>query len=82
MTGGPVREIFVLNTGATIRTVSFGTFQSESGNAGVKDAVLAALAAGYRQIDTAHAYGNEEDVGDAIRKSGVAREDLFIITKL
>jgi 2,5-diketo-D-gluconate reductase A len=77
-----IQKTFPLNTNTTIQAVTFGTFQSETGNSGVEDAVLTALKAGYRQIDTAHAYGNEREVGEAIRKSGIARSELFIITKL
>ena len=47
-----------------------------------KNSVLAALKAGYRHIDTAAAYKNEEAVGEAIRESGIPREELFITTKL
>ena len=47
-----------------------------------KSSVLYALEQGYRMIDTARAYGNEHEVGEAIRESGLAREDLFIVTKL
>ncbi len=47
-----------------------------------EDAVLAALKAGYRHIDTAAIYGNEGSVGDAIKKSGIPRKELFITTKL
>jgi diketogulonate reductase-like aldo/keto reductase len=47
-----------------------------------KSSVLCALEQGYRMIDTARAYGNEHEVGEAIRESGLPREDLFIVTKL
>jgi diketogulonate reductase-like aldo/keto reductase len=77
-----VPQMFLLNTGTTIQAVSFGTFQSEAGNAGVESAVLSALEAGYHQIDTASAYGNEKEVGKAISRSGIARHELFVITKL
>ncbi|MER6592115.1 aldo/keto reductase [Micromonospora purpureochromogenes] len=60
--------------------LGFGTWQA-SGQAGY-DAVLAALDAGYRHIDTATMYGNEEEVGRAIKESGLRREDIFITTKL
>jgi diketogulonate reductase-like aldo/keto reductase len=58
-----------------------GTFQMRSGME-TQQAVLAALEAGYRLIDTAQMYGNEEDVGIALRKSGIPREEIFITTKL
>ncbi|MEV0158284.1 aldo/keto reductase [Micromonospora sp. NPDC050686] len=60
--------------------LGFGTWQA-TGQAGY-EAVLAALDAGYRHIDTATMYGNEEEVGRAIRESGLRREDIFITTKL
>ena len=47
-----------------------------------KDSVLYALKQGYRLIDTAMAYGNEDEVGQAIRESGIPREDIFVVTKL
>lgn len=58
-----------------------GTFQTQRGRE-THDAVLYALQAGYRLIDTAKIYGNEEDVGEAVRKSGIPREEIFITTKL
>ncbi|WP_130332467.1 aldo/keto reductase [Micromonospora kangleipakensis] len=60
--------------------LGFGTWQA-TGEAGYM-AVLAALDAGYRHIDTATMYGNEEDVGRAIQESGLRREDVFLTTKL
>jgi diketogulonate reductase-like aldo/keto reductase len=60
--------------------VGFGTWQA-TGHAAY-DSVRAALDVGYRHLDTATAYGNEEQIGRAIRDSGVPREDLFITTKL
>ena len=47
-----------------------------------KSSVLHAPEKGYRLIDTAMAYGNEHEVGEAIRESGIAREELFVVTKL
>ncbi|MFI6780026.1 aldo/keto reductase [Micromonospora sp. NPDC050276] len=60
--------------------LGFGTWQA-TGRAGY-DAVLAALDTGYRHIDTATVYGNEREVGRAVRESGLRREDVFITTKL
>lgn len=60
----------------------FGTFQGEDGNSKVKDALVAALKNGYRHIDTAAAYGNEKEVGEAIKESGIPRSELFVTTKL
>jgi len=70
-----------LNTGAEIPQVGLGVYQSPRG-AGTRDAVLAALRAGYRHIDTARVYGNEQDVGAAVRASGIPREEIFVTTKL
>ena len=57
-----------------------GTYQARKGEA--REAVLQALEVGYRLIDTASMYGNEEDIGEALRKSGLPREEVFITTKL
>jgi diketogulonate reductase-like aldo/keto reductase len=69
---------FKLNTGADIPSIGFGTWKILP----AKKAVKEALAAGYRLIDTARIYGNERGVGKAIRESGIAREDIFLTTKL
>jgi 2,5-diketo-D-gluconate reductase A len=69
-----------LNDGNAIPSVGLGVFQTPP--KATEQAVSAALGAGYRHIDTAAAYGNEREVGRAIRKSDVAREDIFIVTKL
>lgn len=74
-------DTYTLNNGTKIPIVGFGTWQIPDGQVAY-DSVLAALKAGYRHIDTAAAYGNEESVGKAIADSGVAREDLFVTTKL
>jgi 2,5-diketo-D-gluconate reductase A len=69
-----------LDGGVVMPLVGFGTWQL-TGRRGY-EAVRQALAAGYRHIDTATIYGNEEEVGRAIRDSGVPREEVFITTKL
>ena len=69
-----------LNNGVEMPILGFGVFQV--GPAETEQAVTDALAAGYRLIDTAAAYGNEEAVGAAIAKSGIPRTELFITTKL
>lgn len=74
-------DTYELNNGTQIPIVGFGTWQTPDGQVAY-DSVLAALKAGYRHIDTAAAYGNEESVGKAIADSGVARKDLFVTTKL
>ncbi|KFX96456.1 hypothetical protein V490_03340 [Pseudogymnoascus sp. VKM F-3557] len=66
----------------SIPAVGFGTFQGDDGNGRVKEAVLKALRTGYRHIDTALAYGNEKEVGEAIKESGVPRKEIFVATKL
>lgn len=69
-----------LNNGVTIPQLGFGVFQVPVDE--TQRAVEAALAAGYRHIDTAAAYQNEAGVGAAIAASGIARDELFITTKL
>ncbi|PSR82938.1 GCY protein [Coniella lustricola] len=73
-------KTFTLNTGAKIPAIGLGTWQSKPNE--VKEAVEAALRHGYRHIDTAFAYGNEKEVGDGIKASGVPREEIFLTTKL
>jgi 2,5-diketo-D-gluconate reductase A len=70
-----------LNNGVVMPILGFGVFQVTD-MAECERSVLEAIATGYRLIDTAQSYGNEEAVGSAIKKSGIAREDLFITTKL
>lgn len=74
-------NIITLNDGNKIPAVGFGVFMIENGGPAY-DAVLSALKAGYRHIDTAAAYFNEEDVGRAVRDSGIPREEIFITSKL
>ncbi len=69
-----------LNNGVAMPQVGFGVFQVP--NDDTEAAVSAALEAGYRSIDTAAIYGNEEGVGRAIAASGIARDELFVTTKL
>jgi 2,5-diketo-D-gluconate reductase A len=69
-----------LNTGADMPQLGFGVFQVPAEE--VVEPVLTAIEAGYRSIDTAAIYGNEEGVGKAIADSGVPRAELFITTKL
>ena len=74
-------EYAVLNNGVKMPMEGFGVFQVPD-QAQCEQAVLDAIASGYRLIDTAAAYMNEEAVGKAIAKCGVPREELFITTKL
>lgn len=76
-----LNDTYTLNNGVKIPVVGFGTWQTPDGEVAEKS-VLAALNSGYRHIDTAAAYGNEESVGRAIKKSGIRRDELFVTTKL
>ncbi|MEU4563659.1 aldo/keto reductase [Actinoplanes sp. NPDC023936] len=69
-----------LNNGVQMPIIGFGVYQIPAEQ--TEQAVTDALAAGYRLLDTAAAYQNEEEVGRAIAKSGIAREELFVTTKL
>ena len=71
---------FTLNNGVTMPAIGFGVFQTPPDETEV--AVAEALRVGYRHVDTAAAYGNERGVGDAIRRSGIDRDDVFIETKV
>ena len=70
-----------LNNGIKIPVLGFGVYKTAKGTE-TEQAVLWALEAGYRHIDTASFYGNEIDVGNAIRKSGIPREEIFVTTKI
>lgn len=70
-----------LNNGVEMPVIGFGTWQTPSGEV-AEMSVYNALIAGYRHIDTAAVYKNEESVGDGIIRSGVKREDIFLTTKL
>ena len=74
-------EFFKLYNGVKIPAVGFGTWQVKDGNEAY-ESTLMALEAGYRHIDTAYVYGNEASVGRALHDSGIAREDVFVTTKL
>ena len=70
-----------LNDGHLVPQLGLGVWQTRAG-ATCETAVLAALEAGFRHIDTAAMYGNEDSVGAAIRMSGISRENIFVTTKL
>jgi len=76
-----IMQKVVLNNGVEMPILGFGVYQVTDAEE-CESSVYDAIAAGYRSIDTAAAYGNEEAVGKAIKRSGVAREELFITTKL
>lgn len=69
-----------LNNGLKMPQFGFGTFRQSNND--VKKSVLTALKNGYRHFDTAHAYNNEQGVGEAIRESGVPREEIWVTSKL
>ena len=69
-----------LNNGVTMPALGLGVFQTPADE--TRNAVLAAFAAGYRHIDTAAAYGNERQVGEALRASGLDRSEVFLETKV
>jgi len=74
-------DTYELNNGVKIPIVGFGTWQTPDGDVAEKS-VEEAIAAGYRHIDTAFAYGNEKSVGKGIKDSGVARDQLWVTSKL
>ena len=71
---------FVLSNGVKVPALAYGTWLIKNKDA--SKCVKMAIEAGYRHIDTAQAYGNEEGVGKGIKESGIKREDLFITTKV
>ncbi|KAI9768279.1 MAG: hypothetical protein M1839_004143 [Geoglossum umbratile] len=73
---------FTLNNGEKVPAVAIGTFQGDEGNSNVKDAVKLALKLGYRHIDGANAYGNEKEIGEAIKESGIPRSEIYVTSKL
>ncbi|MDV3627256.1 aldo/keto reductase [Elizabethkingia anophelis] len=72
---------FMLNNGLSIPEIGFGTWQIPEGDV-AKNAVLTALEDGYRHIDTAKIYENEKSIGNAIKASGISREEIFLTTKV
>lgn len=76
-----LQEYFPLSNGVHLPKVGFGTWQITDAEQAY-DATSLALASGYRHIDTARAYGNEQSVGRAIRDSAIPRGELFVATKL
>jgi diketogulonate reductase-like aldo/keto reductase len=76
-----IQQDFTLINGVKIPVVGFGTWQIRPGKAAY-DSVSFALKSGYRHIDTAYAYGNEKSVGNAVRHSGIPRNEIFVTSKL
>ena len=79
--GGVHMQKVTLNNGVEMPILGFGVYQITDAN-GCEQSVLDAIQAGYRLIDTAASYRNEESVGRTIKRSDVSREELFITTKL
>jgi len=78
---GALQARIPLNDGHAIPAMGLGVWQSPPGRV-TREAVRYALQLGYRHVDTARIYGNEGDVGQALRESGVPREEVFVVTKL
>ncbi|MEU6440572.1 aldo/keto reductase [Streptomyces sp. NPDC047046] len=76
----PAVPNITLNNGVEIPQLGFGVFQVPPEK--TKEATLSALDVGYRHIDTAEMYGNEKEVGQAVRESGIDRAELFVTSKL
>ena len=74
------REEFILPNGAAIPAVGFGSYLATEKDG--SQTILDALETGYRYIDTAQFYGNEEQIGEAIARSGIPREDIFLCSKV
>lgn len=74
-------DTYELSNGSKIPVVGFGTWQTPSG-AVANFATKAALASGYRHIDTAEMYGNEASIGEALKECGISRHSVFITSKL
>lgn len=73
-------ELLTLNNGTKMPLVGFGTFMLSGETC--TNSVASAIEAGYRMIDTAEAYGNEKEVGEGIKASGIDRKELFLVTKV
>ncbi len=76
-----IKSYTIFNNGVKMPWLGFGTYRVENGNT-VIQSVKEALKIGYRHIDTASYYGNEEGVGTAIKESGIPREDIFLVSKV
>jgi diketogulonate reductase-like aldo/keto reductase len=76
-----INDRITLNNGIEMPVFGLGTYQTRAGKE-TRDAVLYALKIGYRLIDTAAMYGNEREVGEAIKESDIPRQEIFVTTKL
>ncbi len=81
MTFKNLQDMYTLANDVQIPCIGFGTWQTPDGETAI-NSVKAALKAGYRHIDTAACYGNESSVGQAIKESGVPREEIFVTSKV
>lgn len=81
MTFKNLQDTYTLANDVQIPCIGFGTWQTPDGEIAI-NSVKAALKAGYRHIDTAACYGNEASVGQAIKESGVPREEIFVTSKV
>jgi len=81
MTGLTLDSTLRLNDGTRMPLLGFGTYQIANGGSCLR-AVVHALEVGYRHIDTAAFYGNEQDVGRAVNASGIGRSEIYVTTKL
>jgi len=75
-----LQRAFTLASGRKIPSIGLGTWQSDKGL--VRAAVSTAISTGYRHIDCAWVYGNEEEVGDGIKDSGISRQKLWLTSKI
>jgi diketogulonate reductase-like aldo/keto reductase len=75
------QSLIRLNNGLSIPVIGLGVYLAQPG-ATTREAVLSALRLGYKHVDTAQFYKNEKDVGDAVRESGLVREDVWITSKV
>src|SRR2546428_10852682 len=76
-----IQSTVKLNNNVQMPILGLGVYQTPPGRV-TQNSVKFALKLGYRHVDTARIYGNEADVGEAVRESGILREDLFVTTKL
>ena len=76
-----LKERTVLSNNIEIPSIGFGTYKLGS-EEDIKNSIKKALEIGYRHIDTASFYGNEEAIGKALKESNVKREEIFLATKL
>ena len=75
-----INDVYTLYNGVEIPCVAYGTYKAAEGNG--SEAIFSAIEEGYRYFDTASFYETEEYLAEAIRRSGLPREDFFIATKL